>query len=253
MKNIIDLEGKVALVTGAGGGIGRALAQMLASVGARVIVSDIDADTGTETMETINDARGEAMFVRSDVSDAQSVNALIETVISTYGRLDLAHNNAGLDGKFASITDTDEADFDRSIAVNLKGVWLCLRAELRQMVAQREGAIVNTASAVGLTASAMAAAYGAAKHGVIGLTKTAAVEYAGCGIRVNAVCPGLTRTAMGERVVAAVPEIMRDYRAPIKRLAEPREIAGIVVFLLSNAASYVTGEYVSVDGGYAAV
>ena len=252
-KHIIDLEGKVALVTGAGGGIGRSVAQMLASAGARVVVSDISTTTGTETVETINDSKGESVFVPCDISASVSVSNLISTAVEKYGRLDIAHNNAGIDGKFALITEADETDFDRIISVNLKGVWLCMRAELAQMVAQGGGAIVNTASAVGLIATPMAAPYGASKAGVISLTKTASAEYAQFGIRVNAVCPGLTRTAMGDRVLAAVPDVMRDYRAPIKRLGEPGEIAGVVAFLLSDAASYITGEHVVVDGGYTTV
>jgi NAD(P)-dependent dehydrogenase (short-subunit alcohol dehydrogenase family) len=200
------LDGKVVLVTGGGSGIGRAACLALGAAGARVVVSDIGADGGEETVRLIRDAGGEARFVRTDVADGTQVEQAVAAVVAAYGRLDGAFNNAGIEGAFASTAEYQDDAFDRVIAVNLKGVWLCLRAELRQMQAQGGGgAIVNTASVAGLVGMKKSPIYTAAKHGVVGLTKTAALEFAKAGIRVNAVCPGVIETPMVGRLFDAVP------------------------------------------------
>ncbi len=249
-----SLAGKVALVTGAGSGIGRASAIEFARAGAKVVVSDIDEVGGGQTVQEIMDLGGEAKFIACNVADSQSVSDLIEDTVKSYGSLDCALNNAGIEAPMAPIADASEEDWDRALSVNLKGVWLCMRAELRQMVAQGSGAIVNTSSQGGLTAVPLNGSYSAAKHGVIGLTKTAAVEYAEHGIRVNAICPGFTKTPMTDRIIQEVPaELVESTLPPMKRAAEPREMAGTVVFLCSPAASYLTGQAIAIDGGGTAI
>jgi NAD(P)-dependent dehydrogenase (short-subunit alcohol dehydrogenase family) len=250
------LEGKSALVTGGGGGIGRAAALAFAREGARVAVSDAVAETATETVSLINAADGQAMSIVAEVTDARQVTGLIKAVVGAYGRLDCAFNNAGIAGYQVDAAgmkthEWSEAAFDRMIAVNLKGVWLCMAAELPQMVTQGGGAIVNTGSIAGLVGLRTSSAYVAAKHGVIGLTRTAALEYADDNIRVNAVCPGYIRTRMtedtmrrrGEEIMAMVP---------FRRMGTPEEIAEMVVWLCSDRASYVSGAAYNVDGGYMA-
>jgi NAD(P)-dependent dehydrogenase (short-subunit alcohol dehydrogenase family) len=250
-----DAEGKVALVTGGGSGIGRATALAFARAGARVVVADIGVAGGTETVQLIHQAGGAATFVETDVSQAAAVAALIAKAVSTYGRLDWAHNNAGIEGVEARTADYPEEDWDRVIAINLKGVWLCMKYEILQMQQQGGGAIVNTASIAGLVGAYRMPAYVASKHGVAGLTKAAALEYAKAGIRVNAVCPGVIRTPMVERFF-----FQRHPRAesrltafePIGRLGTPQEVAEAVVWLCSDAASFVTGHTMAVDGGIVA-
>lgn len=250
------LDGKSALITGGGGGIGRAAALAFAREGARVAVSDFVADSAAETVAMINQAGGQAMSIIADVTDPAQVNTMIGSVVTAYGRLDCAFNNAGIAGYQVDALgkkthEWSEAAFDRMIAVNLKGVWLCMAAELPQMMAQGGGAIVNTGSIAGLVGLRTSSVYVAAKHGVIGLTKTAALEYADANIRVNAVCPGYVRTRMtadimrrrGEELMALVP---------FHRLGEAEEVAELVVWLCSDRASYVTGAAYNVDGGYMA-
>lgn len=241
-------EGKVALVTGAASGIGRASALAFARGGARVVLGDIAEDGLTETQRLISEAGGEALAVRTDVSHAADVQALVDAAVQTYGRLDCAHNNAGLLGAFAHTAESTEENFDRLIAVNLKGVWLCLRAEIPQMLSQGGGAIVNTASSAGLVGFRGLPAYVASKHGVAGLTKTAAAEYARKGIRVNAVCPGFVDTPMVQGLSGS-----DRIDLPIGRLAKPEEIAEAVIWLCSSAASYVTGHTLVVDGALTAL
>lgn len=246
-----EMKGKVALVTGAGSGIGRATALLFARKGARVLVADIIPEGGMETVRLIQAAGGEAVFIKADVSNAEQVRSMIAGAVETYGRLDYAVNNAGLEAQPAPTADCAEADFDRTVAVNLRGTFLCMKYEIQQMLKQGKGAIVNLSSMAGMVGVAGMPAYTAAKHGIIGLTRTAALEYSKAGIRVNAVCPGATRTPMVAQIIAAMPEIGKgmEENHPIGRIAEPEEIAEAIVWLCSDAASFVTGHALAVDGG----
>ena len=248
------LEGKVALVTGAGSGIGRASAKAVAREGAKVVVADVAVEGGEETARMVRSGGGEATFVRTDVSQAAEVEALVETAVRTYGRLDCAHNNAGILGRMVATADCPEEDWDRILAVNVKGVWLCMRYEVPQILKQGGGAIVNTSSTAGLTAFQNFPAYVASKHGVSGITKAAALDYARAGIRVNAVCPGFIHTPMVQPFMTGSPEVEKQFLAalPIGRIGEPEEVAEAVVWLCSDAASYVTGHMLVVDGGLTA-
>lgn len=246
------LNGKVTLVTGAASGIGRAAAIAFAREGAKVLVADVTEEAGRETVKSIKDAGGEAAFFKCDVARAAEAEALVAAAVKTFGRLDGAFNNAGVAGKIARTADDTEENFDRIMAVNLRGVWLCMKYEIQQMVKQGHGgAIVNTASAAGLVGSHGMPAYAASKHGVIGLTKTAALEYARAAIRVNAVCPGVIDTAMVAGMVSAHPRLKDKLVSvePIARMGKPSEIAEAVTWLLSDAASFVTGAAMPVDGG----
>ena len=248
------LAGKIAVVTGGSSGIGRATAQIFAREGAKVVVADVGVEGGAETVRLINDSGGEATFVQTDVAQPADVEAMVKKTVETYGRLDCAFNNAGIEGVVQPTVGYDEADWDRVISINLTGVWLCMKYELQQMLTQGGGAIVNTASIAGLVGLPGFSAYVAAKHGVNGLTKTAALEYAKSGIRVNAVCPGAIRTPMFERGARDNPGIEEQVVAaePIGRMAEPAEVGEAVVWLCSDAASFVTGQPMAVDGGWVA-
>jgi NAD(P)-dependent dehydrogenase (short-subunit alcohol dehydrogenase family) len=250
------LDGKSALITGGGGGIGRATALAFAREGARVAVADVMEDAARETVGLVNAAGGQATSLSGDVSKDADVRAMIDAVVGAYGRLDCAFNNAGVAGwNVGSVNqktaEWSEESFDRMIAVNLKGVWLCMRHELPQMQAQGGGAIVNTGSIAGLVGLPNSSAYVAAKHGVIGLTKTAALEYAEANIRVNAVCPGYIRTPMTEPSMRSRGEAILA-QTPLKRMGNPEEIAEMVVWLCSERASYVSGAAYNVDGGWMA-
>lgn len=249
-------DGKVALVTGGGSGIGRATSLTFAREGATVVVADANAEGGEETVRMIQEAAGTATFVYADVSKAFEVEALVTHVVEVYGTLDCAFNNAGISGGGHRQThEYPEEVWDQVISINLTGVWLCMKYEIPQMLKQRGGVIVNTASIAGLVGSRMgSAAYSASKHGVIGLTKTAALEYATQGIRVNCVCPGVIRSPMSEPLLRAAPEQEREAiaRHPIGRLGHPQEIAEVVVWLCSEAAAFVTGHPMVVDGGLVA-
>ena len=249
-----QLDGKVALITGAGSGIGRASALAFAREGAKVAVADIVVEGGEETVRMVKEAGGEAFFIKVDVANAADVEAMVNAVVDTYGRIDCAYNNAGIEGRLASTDEYPEDMFDKVIDINLTGVWLCMKYELPQMLKQGGGAIVNTASGAGLIGVAGMSAYVASKHGVVGLTKTAALEYAKSGIRVNAVCPGLIQTPMVERITADQPQLGEALVAaePVGRTGKPEEIAESVVWLSSDAASFVTGHAMSVDGGFVA-
>lgn len=246
------LDGKVTLVTGAGSGIGRATALACAREGAQIVVADMVIAGGEETVAMVKRAGGDATFVQVNVTQAADVEAMVEAAVSAYGRIDCAHNNAGIEGVFATTADYPEDDWDRVISVNLKGVWLCMKYEIPQMLKQGGGAIVNTASLAGLVGVKRMPAYVASKHGVAGLTKTAALEVAKAGIRVNAVCPGVIHTSMVDRMFLDRRPELEDRLAaaePIGRLGKPEEVAEAVVWLCSEAASFVTGHTMTVDGG----
>ena len=251
------LDGKVALITGGGNGIGRAAALAFAREGARVAVADHESGSAAATVALINAAGGQAISLGGDVTKAEDVAALVDRTAAAFGRLDCAFNNAGVAphqvGSLLQRThEWSEASFDRMTAVNLKGVWLCMKHEIAHMLGQGGGTIVNTASIAGLTGLRRATAYVAAKHGVVGLTKTAALEYAEDNIRVNAVCPGFIETRMTQLAVARRGDELRA-ATPLGRLGAPEEIAEMVVWLCSDRASYVTGAAYAVDGGWTAV
>ncbi|MBP1685873.1 MAG: family oxidoreductase [Deltaproteobacteria bacterium] len=247
-----SFAGKVALVTGAGSGIGRATAVTFAAAGARVIIADVNVAGGEETLGTIRASGGDAMFVPTDVSEANAVVALIERTVGTYGRLDCAFNNAGINLELVPTEEWDEAVFERTWSVNTKGMMLCMKYEIRQMLKQGGGAIVNTASVEGLKSIPGDPGYGSSKHAVIGLTRVAALQYAKRGIRINAVCPGAVRTALTKPAIAIMGEEGLAGFHPIGRIAEPEEIAAAVLWLCSDGASFVVGHPLSVDGGLAA-
>ena len=249
-----SLENKVALVTGAASGIGRASSLILAREGAKMVVSDIDASGAEETLSLIKERGGDGVFVHADVSKSNDVQELISRAVSTYGRLDCAYNNAGIEGYMSGrLHEYPEEAWDRLVDINIKGVWLCLKYEIPQMLEQGGGAIVNTASVAGLVGARRLSAYIASKHAVVGLTKAAALEYAQDGIRVNAVCPGIIDTPMMDRLIAGreTDEDMHT-RQPIGRMGTPAEVAETVAWLCSDAASLVTGIAMAVDGGLTA-
>ena len=248
------VAGKVALVTGGSSGIGRATAQIFAREGAKVVVADVVVAGGEETVQLIKAAGGEAIFVKVDVAQPTDVEAMVKKAVEIYGRLDCAFNNAGIEGALQPTIEYDVTVWDRVFSINLRGLWLCMKAEIRQMLSQGGGAIVNTASAAGLVAVPGMSAYVAAKHGVVGLTKTAALEYAKAGIRVNAVCPGGVDTPMVQRVFSNNPQFAEAAASaePVGRLAQPAEIGEAVVWLCSDSASFVTGLPMAVDGGMVA-
>ncbi len=246
------MQGKVVLITGAASGMGRATALAFARRGATVAVVDIDEAGGRETVDQIAGLGGDAEFFRCDVASADDVAGAVGSVVERFGGLDYAHNNAGVEGSVAPLVDQTEADWDRVHSINLKGVFLCMRAEIPFMLQRGGGAIVNTASASGLVARPGGlSTYVAAKHGVVGLTKCAAVDYSAAGIRVNAVCPGPVATPFLEDLPPEVKQMLLDL-TPIRRFAAADEIAEAVVWLCSDDASYVTGAALPVDGGVVA-
>lgn len=245
-------QGKVALITGAGSGLGAASALAFAKEGAQVIAADIDAAGGQQTAQMIEKAGGKALFVKADVANEAEVKDMIRRTVETFGRLDYAHNNAGIEHPPAALTELTEETWDRILSVNLKGVWLCLKHEIPQMAKNGGGAIVNTSSIAGLHGTRQHGAYGVSKMGVISLTKSAALENGASGVRVNAVCPGaMSGTAMWDFLVSYAPDMPERVPTtiPLGRTTSPEEVARVVVWLCSDAASYVTGHIMVVDGG----
>ena len=242
---------RAGLVTGAASGLGRATAVAFGAARARVVVADVDEDGGAETVRMVQAVGGEALFIRTDVTDAAQVAAMVSGCFAAYGCLDFAVNNAGTTGKGGRVGEYDLDDWHRTVSINLDGVFHCLRAELPIMEQAGSGAIVNVASGAGLVGFPGLPAYVASKHGVVGLTKAAALEYAASGVRVNAVCPGSTRTAMLEGYMAQDPRIEKMMIAgvPLGRLGAPEEIAAAILWLCSDAASFVVGHAMAVDGG----
>jgi len=251
-----SLEGKTIIITGGSTGIGRATSERCAEEGAAVVIADINKAEAQSTCDAIKSAGGNVMFIETDVTDAAAVNAMIEATVDTHGRLDGAFNNAGIEGATTNIIKMTEAEFDRTVNVDLKGVWLCVKREIEQFVSQGlGGSIVNTASIAGLVGARGGSAYCAAKHGVVGLSKSVALEYARKKIRVNAVCPGVIDTPMIDRLMADTGLERSTFEAqePMARFGDPNEIAEAVVWLLSDHASFVTGVAMPVDGGYTAI
>lgn len=250
------LKDKAIVITGGSTGIGRATALRCFEEGARLTIADVNVGDGESIVKEINAGGGRAQFVKTDVTQTAQVKQMIAACVAAYGRLDGAFNNAGIEGTFTSITKMTEADYDRTLNVDLKGVWLCVKYQIEQFMKQGGGgSIVSTASVAGLIGTRGGSAYCAAKHGVVGLTKCAALEYARKAIRVNAVCPGVIQTAMVDRMKAETGIAHQNLidQEPMARLGEPREIGEAVVWLLSDLSSFVTGIAMPVDGGYTAV
>ena len=251
----MSFSGQVALVTGAANGIGRATAQAFASAGLKVVVSDVDVTGGEQAVDLIRQAGGEALFVRCDVSRDAEVQALMTSVIEAYGRLDYAFNNAGIEIEKGRLNEGSEAEFDAIMGVNVKGVWLCMKYQLPLLMAQGGGAIVNTASVAGLGAAPKMSIYSASKHAVIGLTKSAAIEFAKKKVRVNAVCPAVIDTDMFRRAYEADPKKGEFAAAmhPVGRIGKVEEVAAAVLYLCSDDAAFTTGQALAIDGGVTAM
>jgi NAD(P)-dependent dehydrogenase (short-subunit alcohol dehydrogenase family) len=253
-KMNITFENKVALVTGAASGLGLATARAFAEAGASVVLADWSEKEVQAVAKELADKGHKTLAVICDVSDDAQVEAMVEKTVAEFGRLDAAYNNAGIQNVLAETADSPRADYDRVMGVNLRGVWSCMKFELQVMRKQGSGAIVNCSSLGGLIGGSQRGTYHAAKHGVIGFTKSAALEYATRGIRVNDVCPGMIQTPMSDKMIAEGqgPELdkMLHTFVPMKRLGRPEEIADAVLWLCSDKASYVTGQSISVDGGY---
>jgi NAD(P)-dependent dehydrogenase (short-subunit alcohol dehydrogenase family) len=251
---MINFAGKVALVTGGTSGIGRATAIAYAQQQAKVVVAGRRVEEGEETVRLIKDAGGEALFVRTDVTQEAEVKAMVDQTIRVFGRLDIAFNNAGTHGEDPSLIEQADAEYDRMMNANVKGVWLSMKYEIAQMLKQGGGSIVNTSSILGVIAMPSVPLYTASKYAVVGLTKAAALQYAKSGIRINAVGPGAIETDMFENATGGQDEA-KAYMAglhPMGRVGKPVEVANAVIWLSSDSASFVTGEILMVDGGYVA-
>jgi NAD(P)-dependent dehydrogenase (short-subunit alcohol dehydrogenase family) len=248
------MDGKVVVITGGASGIGRATALTFARQGAKVIVGDIDIANAENTVAAIKDMGGEADALRVDVAQSADVDAMVMRAVAQYGGVDFAFNNAGLAGSAGGVVETTEEDWNRVLATNLTGVWLCMKYEIPEMLKRGKGAIVNNGSVTGLVGSSGVVASVASKHGVSGLTKSAALQYATQGIRVNAVAPGLVRTPTAARLIAVHPagEAAMLAAVPQARWCEPEEVAEAVIFLCSESASHITGHVMPVDGGWTA-
>jgi NAD(P)-dependent dehydrogenase (short-subunit alcohol dehydrogenase family) len=250
----ITFENQVALVTGAASGLGLATAKAFAESGASVVLADWNENAVRAAAEDLAAKGHKTLAIRCDVADDAQVEAMVEQAVGTFGRLDAAFNNAGVQNVLADTADSPRDDYDRVMAINLRGVWSCMKVELQRMRAQGSGAIVNCSSLGGLVGGARRGVYHASKHGVLGLTKSAALEYATRGIRVNAVCPGMIQTPMADEMIAEGqgPELnaMLNTYVPMGRMGRPEEIADAVLWLCSSASSYVTGQSISVDGGF---
>jgi NAD(P)-dependent dehydrogenase (short-subunit alcohol dehydrogenase family) len=246
-----DLKNKVAIVTGGTSGIGRDTAVLFADAGAKVVVAGRREAEGKETIDLIRAAGGEGIFLKADVSKAADVQSMVQKTVEKFGRLDVAFNNAGIEGTWKPIVELSEEDWDRTIDINLKGVFLCLKYEIQQMLKNGGGTIVNMSSVAGLMGAPSASPYCASKHGVIGLTRTAALECAKQNIRVNAVCPAVIESPMEDRLFGA-PEVHVSAVAmhPIGRIGKPREVSEAVLFLSSEKSSFMTGHYMVIDGGF---
>lgn len=252
--NAARFSGKVALVTGASSGIGKATALAFANEGAHVVLADTQTDGGTEVAKQIESSGGKVIFEKCDVSSESAIKTLIKKTIDTFGRLDCAFNNAGIEGTQGITPECTMENWDHVINVNLKGVWLCMKYEIPQMLKQGSGVIVNCSSIAGLVGFPGIPAYVASKHGVVGLTKTAALEFAKSNIRVNAVCPGVIQTPMIDRFVHGEAQIRKQLadNEPIGRVGRPEEVAQATLWLCSSEASFVTGHSLAVDGGWVA-
>jgi len=245
------LEGKVAIVTGGASGIGRAASLAFAGEGAKVVVADVLGPSGEETVRMVRGAGGEALFIQTDVSKAGEVRAMVDRTVEVFGRLDCAFNNAGIVAQDVSVSRATEESWDSIMAINLKGVFLCMKYEIPRILKGGGGSIVNNASVMGLVGDGGHPAYAASKHGVVGLTKTVALQYAQANIRVNAVCPGVVRTPMVAKLLAEKPDMkpLLDAISPMKRMAEAEEVARVVVFLCTEDASFINGHALPIDGG----
>lgn len=245
---------KVALITGGSSGIGAAAARLFAAEGAKVVVADVNSEGGEDVAEAIRKAGGDANFVRADVSRAEDVEAMVARTVALYGRLDCAYNNAGILGEIVPLVDQSEAVWDQTLATNLKGTWLCMKFEVMQMLKQGGGAIVNTTATSAIKGSPNRSAYSASKAGVIAITKSAAIEHAELGLRINVICPSHTRSPMLQQIFELRPELEATFiaSAPMARIAAPEEVAEGALWLCSDASSFVTGHVLAVEGGYLA-